>query len=492
MSVLRIGALALCLLALAIPGRAEVHGGGGPADPGRISPGGREVEAMRFPPLRWALPSVGVEVGRLVMDNGMVVYLLPDPSLPRIRASLMIRGGTDHEPLAQDGIAEIAADLLRSGGTGPHPPKDLDRLLEVGAISLETRVTRETTEIHLDALSGERARGLQLLAELARQPRWDEEKLAILKERVHESLRRQDDRPASIVAREFPHLLFGDHPYGRRLRWEAVERLDPEQLAAWHGAHFGPDRAFLALSGDFDPAEVEAELRRLFSDWRALGGGGPETPTLPDEPGGGVFLIDKDLTQSNVIVGHRGVARTDPERATLEVMNYILGGGGFSSRLTQAVRNRAGLAYSVRSVLDLSSARQGLFYANLQTRSESTRQALDLVLQEFARLRSEPISQGELAQAQEALVNQMVFHFDTPHETALRLMGLELLGMDPEEYRGYEARIRAVTADDVLRVARRVLVPERLVTLVVGKAAAVEGSLEGLGQIVRIPLTPVK
>lgn len=486
--------LLLTLLAAALllaPAQAQHGRGGAPVDESRRSAGGRAVEKMKFPPLTWSVPQVGRDVERLVLSNGVVVYLLRDATLPRVQASLVVRGGGLYEPLEKHGLADLTADLMRTGGTAAFTPEEVDRRLEVKAIDLETGISAETTYVRLDVLKGELSPGLEMLAEVALRPRFDPKQIEVTRQQVHESLRRQNDRPAQIAGREFPHLVYGEHPFGRKLRWPTVQGLTREDMQAWHTRLWTPDRAFLAVAGDFERDALVAELERVFAGWKPNGLALPGVPAQPEDPSGGVFLVERKLNQSSVMVGHLGVDRQDPDREAIQVLNYILGGGSFSSRLMEEVRNRAGLAYSVSSSFDVGSVQRGLFMASFQTRADATRQALDLVLAEIRGIREEPVTAAELRQAKDSLVNGMVFQFDQPFEIVRRLMTLEIQGLPADYYETWARKVGAVTAADVQRVARRVLQPDRLVLLVVGEPKSFDKPLEDLGPVKRVELDEV-
>lgn len=476
-------ALFLVLAGLLAPAavRAEPHGGVVP--PGRRSPGSRLVQGMAFPPFRWQVPRLGVQVQRRTLSNGVVVYLLRDSTLPRVQASLVVRGGSLHEPLERHGVALMASELQRTGGTRSHSPEELDRILEVEALDLETGLSSETSYVRLDVLRDHLSSGLELLAEVALHPRFDARQLEITREQFHESLRRRNDRPADVVNREFPHLLFGDDPEGRMLRWPPLQALGVGDLQDWHGLLWTPDRAFLAVAGDFEPEALTAELERVLGAWRPNGRPLPAPPEVGADPPAGVFLVERAVNQSSVILGHLGVSREDPDREALQVLDYILGAGSFSSRLVERVRNREGLAYSINSTVQVDTPRRGMVLVSFQTRSGATRKALDLALEEFRRIREEPVTGAELEQARASLVNSMVFRFDQPFETVRRLMGLEIQGFPADHYEAWARRLQAVTAADVQRVARRVLRPERLVTLVLGQSSAFEAPLDDLGPV---------
>jgi len=482
-SLLLLG-IALCLALAPVQVHADT------ALPAR-SQGRQVVDKMVFPPMKFNVPRVGTEVLRRVLPNGMVVWMVPDPTLPRVRARLVVRGGTLHESLPQHGLVALTSTVQRTGGTRNLPPEDLDRRLELEAIELDSGFADEISLLDLDVLSGGLETGLELLAEVARHPRFDAAQLEIAREQLHEELRRQNDTPGRIAQREFPYLLFGQDPSGRRLSWPTVQALSQEDLRAWHARIWTPDRAFLAVAGDFEPEALMARLERVFGDWKPNGTTLPEVPRLGTEPGGGVFLVERPLNQSHVVMGHLGISRDDPDLEAIQVMDYILGSGSFSSRLVEKVRNRAGLAYSVGSKVTTDDPRRGRFQVVFQTRTDATRRAIDLVRAEIDGLREKPVSAAELQQARGSLLNSMVSWFDNPFRTAWRFMELELQGRPYEHFQTRMDKLRAVTQADVQRVARRVLQPDRMVFLVVGQSDGFDASLEDLGKVQKVELETV-
>ncbi|NMA27669.1 MAG: insulinase family protein [Burkholderiales bacterium] len=455
------------------------------------SRGRQAVDKMVFPPMKFKLPQVGDEVLRRVLSNGMVVWMVPDSTLPWVRARLAVRGGTLHESLPQHGLVALTSTVQRTGGTRNLSPEELHRKLELEAIELYSDFSAEFSLLELDFLSEGLETGLELLSEVARHPRFDAAQLEIAREQFHEELRRQNDTPSRITHREFPYLVFGEDPSGRKLSWPTLQTISREDLLAWHARIWTPDRAFLAVAGDFEPDALMARLESVFGDWKPNGVALPEVPSLGTEPANGVFLVERPLNQSHVVMGHMGISRHDPDLEPIEVMDYILGSGSFSSRLVERIRNRAGLAYSVSSRIGIKDPRRGSFRIAFQTRTDATHRAIDMVRTEIEELREQPVSEAELQQARASLLNSMVSWFDNPFQTVCRFMDLELQGKPYDYFQTRMDNLRAITREDVQRVARRVLQPDRLILLVVGNSEGFDASLEDLGPVQKVELQTV-
>ncbi|MEJ5253434.1 MAG: pitrilysin family protein, partial [Armatimonadota bacterium] len=241
-----------------------------------------------------------------------------------------------------------------------------------------------------------------------------------------------------------------------------------------------PRNIWIAVTGDFDRRAVLEELRRLFGGWK---GGSPALPVIPapkEQPAATGFIA-KQADQAHLRIGHLGVAYGVPERAALDVLNYILG-GSFTSRLTHEIRDKRGLAYAVWSSIAPANPR-GLFSIGCQTKSESAEEVIQLIREQVRRLTEEPPSEEELQQAKESLVNSFVFRFPTASDAVSAQMLLEIHGLPRDTYDTYIARVQVVTAQDVLAAARKYIHPDRLRVLVVGdgkKLARLAGQAQRL------------
>jgi len=462
------------------PPAAEARGGA-------RSPGFLEIRRMAFPPLDLAFPRVGREVERRVLSNGLVVFLYPDRRLPLVEATAMVRGGTAYEGDDAWTAMVLLGSQLRAGGTAATPAAALDAALERMAASIETGAGPEAITASLNVLSRDVDRGLDLLAQVLRTPAFDPGKFRVAQGRLLEDIRRRDEEPARLAARTFSRLLYTDrHPEGRELDPEKVRAVTPDHLRALHARYLHPNNMLLAVAGDFDPAEMTARLERTLGAWPA---GAVALPPLPRADGRfrpGVFLVPRPLDQATVLLGHLGIDRTNPDRYAVELMDIILGRSGFSSRITERVRSDEGLAYSVGTFYATGTRDLGSFRTQVQTKNESVGRALTAVLEEIRKMGEAPVSDEELAAAQEALVNSFVFRWQSPSQVAAQLMTLEFDGLPADHYQTLLDRYRAVTRADVLRVAGRYLHPRQMTVVVVGDPARFDGPLTAFGPVTRL------
>lgn len=417
---------------------------------------------IEYPPLQYTLP----KPERVVLPNGIVVYVLEDRDLPLVEVEVRLRGGRLYEPGEKAGLSEVMVQAWRNGGTLARSPDAFNTAVEDIAALLEVDEDGDTISLTLSVLARDWRQGLRLLAELLRTPAFREEQVQLAKARLIEQIRRRNDDLAGIASREFAGLVYGtEHPLGRLPTVQTVQRVTRRDLLEWHRRLVTPRNLWVAVTGDIDQSVVLAELRRLFSSWR---GATPALPSIPapQEQGALTGFIAKQAEQAHVRVGHLGVPRGVSERAALDVLNYILG-GSFTSRLTREIRDSRGLAYAVWSSFSPANPR-GLFVMGCQTKGESAEEVIALMREQARRLTQEPPSAEELQQAKESLVNSFVFRFPTVSDAVSAQMLLEIHGLPRDTYDTYIERVRAVTAQDVLAAARKYIHPDRLLVLVVG------------------------
>ncbi len=453
------------------------------------SPGSLLVKHMTVAPLKVTIPRVGREVERQVLPNGLVLYVAEDRTLPLVEVYAVVRAGSLTEPSDRPGVAQLTASELRNGGTASLAGSVLDEELEGMGASLEVSASSEAITLHLSALAKDADRTLQLFVDVLRHPAFAPGPFQTSKGRLIEDLRRVVENPSRLLAREFARRLYTeDHPLGRPLTAANVASIQRDDLVAHHRRLFHPNNVLLAVAGDFRQDEMTAKLAALFGDWRAATLDLPAVPPVTPRFERGVYIIPRPLDQASLILGHVGIDRFNPDRYAIELMDRILGGSGFNSRVVERVRTEEGLAYSVATAFPTGSREPGLFRATLQTKNENVPRATTVILEEIRRIQEQPVTPLELARAKEALSNSFVFRFTSRFRTVLQLLMLEFDGYPPDYYENLLDRYRAVTAGDIQRVARQYLHPDATTILVVGDAARFEGAMAAFGPVHR--LTP--
>ena len=440
--------------------------------------------SLKRPPLRFNPPAPV----KKVLANGLTLYLLPDRELPLLNAVAYVKTGSLYEPADKVGLADLTGTVLRTGGAAGRTGDELDRTLEFVGATVETDIGQEYGTASMSVLKKDADTGLQALADVLRRPTFAAEKVLLAKQHLIEGIRRKNDSPEAIADRLFAQAIYGEKsPWAREPTIAGVEGITRQDLVEFHARTLAPNNTYLAVAGDMSAAEMEQHVARFFGDWERKPVSSPTVDPVPQTVTPGVLVVPKETNQSNIRIGHLGIRRHAPDQFPVKVLNYILGAGGFSSRLMAEVRTRRGLAYSVWGFLGDAPDR-GLFTVGAETKVETTHAAITAMRQVVDRMVQGPIPAAELSGAKEALLNTFVFRYQSRFQIASQRALLDLLGYPPDYLASYPKRVAAVTAADVRRAARAHLHPERMVILVVGPPARFEKPLSGLGAVRTVPL----
>jgi predicted Zn-dependent peptidase len=418
---------------------------------------------------------------RVVLENGLVCYLVADRSVPVLHAELRLRAGELWLPKNKRGLAKLAGRLLRDGGSGELDAAALDRRLDAIAAEIATEIGRDAGTATLWTLSRHAGEALALFADVTLRPRFDGSRIRRAKQDLEEEVEHRDDDPQALLSRRFDEAVYGDHPAAWRETKESIEEATRDDLAAWTRRWLRPERAVLSIAGDFDRSAMEKTLRDLFGGWRGEGAAPDLRVPPPKKQPGALVLVEKGTNQGFVQMGHATVAPDHPDWYALTVMDYILGDGSFTSRVTSRVRNDEGLAYSAGSYFSPEKYYPGTIGLYFQSKAESVAFAAKICVEEARRLREAPVREDELARAKDALRLSLPERFATAARAADALAENEFLGRPLDWYARYGERIAAVTADDVRRVAREHLRPDDFVVVAVGPTSAMSARDERHG-----------
>jgi predicted Zn-dependent peptidase len=438
---------------------------------------------MTFPPLSFNPP----KAERSVLSNGMVVYLLENPELPLIRVSALIRTGSVFDPPGLSGLAEMTARVLRNGGTLFQTPQTINQTLEMMGAQVEFSMEMEWGSASLFARKQDFPRVLSIFADLLINPGFDPPQVDLAKKAALEAIRRSNDNPEEIAYREFRRVLYRGNPRGEVPTLESIEQIQRGDLIAFYRKFFQPNNIFLGISGDFKKKEMIESLEKALSGWsRAL----VELPFIPlpsPQEGKSIYYASKDLPQSTILLGHLSLPLGHPDYFPFQVLNFILGGGGFNSRLTQEIRSNQGLAYAVGSFYR-GRVGYGVFGTFCQTKSKSTHRVISLLYEIIEGMKKNPPGSEALDWAKNALINQFIFSFTSSAEVAQQQMKLEYDGLPDDYLEKYQERVSAVTLEDLGRAARDHLHPEKSILMVVGKGEDFDRPLSSFGAVQQIEL----
>jgi zinc protease len=427
-----------------------------------------------------ALPQIHIPpIERKTLKNGLQLLLLEDHDLPVVRGYLYWRIGSLYEPADKLGLAELTGELLREGGTVKRKPEDFDAALAAVGADIETDVGREYGLISFRCLREDLPKVLDLVFEMLREPAFDAKKLELVRTRMLESLRRQNDDPGKLATREFPKLIYGpDNVWSRSANPASVQAVTREDIVAFYQRFIYPDRMVLALSGDFHPKTAVRLVEKATDGMAKADQPLPEIPKLSKTWKAGLTMIPKATDQSTVILGHYGDWRFNPDKFALLLLNDILGGEALVSRLGKRVRSTLGLAYGIYSRFGLESD-LGVFMIMAQTKGPSTRQVLAesrRILEEIRRPGS--VSEAELAFYKQSLLNSLYSEYEPRYNFAKDEARFAFFGYPPNYLELFRENIEKVTLADIHRVAEQYLRPDALQVLVVGSPKAV-GPLPG-------------
>jgi len=460
-------AAALTLLALAGQAFAQV----------------KDYREIKAPPLRSFKVA---QPKRIALPNGMVILLLEDHELPLIRGTARIRGGGREVPADKAGMAGILGSSWRTGGTKARTGDQLDEFLESRAAIVETSTSDDSMTVSLNILKNDFDTVLPIFVELLRSPEFRQDKIDLAKTQANTGISRRNDEPGGILFRESTKLGYGaDSPYARQPEYATIASITRDDLLAFHKRFVHPNNIVLGLAGDFNSAEVEKKLRQAFASWPK----GPQAPApvtagTPAKPG--VYFVGKDdVNQSNVAMVHGGIVRNNPDYAAVQVLNEVIN----NDRLFPRIRTQQGLAYSVGGGVSSDWDHPALFRAQVGTKSGTTVQAIESLRKELAGLHTEPFTTDEITRGKESILNAHIFTVDTKPKVLNQAMNLEFYGYPADWYQVYPSRVEKVTAEDVARVAKKYVSPDRVALLVVGKDKDFDKALSTLGTVTPIDIT---
>jgi zinc protease len=419
---------------------------------------------------------------RIELKNGIVVFLQEEHDLPFISGSVLIPGGSRDVDPGKAGLIGLYGQAWRTSGTAKMGGDAMDDFLEAKAAHIETAGDDDSTALSWDSLKGDADRVFSMAMDLLFHPQFSSEKLELAQQQEATAIVRRNDDEDGIAGRESAKLVYGvNSPYTRQPELATIGAVTLADLEAWHDRTL-KGKLIVGISGDFDPAAMEAKVRAAFEGLPAVT---PEPPRRDEfaGPTPGVYFIDKeDVNQSNVQIVGLGIDRHNPDVPAIVVMDEILG-GGFGSRLFQKIRTQLGLAYAVGGGFELTYDHPGEFRVEVLTKSATTVEATANALEEIAGTNSRPFTEEELKRAKDDILNSFLFRYDTKDKILAERERLEFYGYPADYLETYRAALEKVTLDDVTAAAKKYVHPGKLAVLVVGNGPEIKQSqgLDALG-----------
>jgi zinc protease len=416
---------------------------------------------------------------RIELKNGIVLFLQEDHELPFVSGSVLIPSGSRDEDAAKTGLVDLYGQAWRTSGTAKVNGDALDDLLEAKAAHIETAGDNDSTALSWDSLKGDADQVFSLAMDLLFHPKFSAEKLQLAQQQEATGIVRRNDDEGEIASRESAKLVYGaNSPYTRQPELATMGSVTQDDLKAWHDRTIG-GKLIVSISGDFDPAAMEAKLRAAFESLPPAEPAPVRHDVFPGAKPGVSFIDKEDVNQSNVEIVGLGTDRHNPDVPALAIMNEILG-GSFASRLFQKVRTELGLAYSVGGGLGFGYDHPAEFRVMVLTKSVSTVDATKAALAEIDGLNSRPFTEEELARAKDNILNSFLFRYDTREKVLAESVRLEFYGYPADYLETYKAALEKVTVADLGRVAKKYIHPDKMAVLVVGNGPEIKPGLEEL------------
>jgi zinc protease len=435
---------------------------------------------IRYKPLTFAPP----EAERVELKNGMILYILEDHEIPLVNISALIRTGSIYDPPGKEGLAEITGNVMRTGGTKKRTGGEIDEELEYFAGSITVSAGMESGLATLSVLKKDLDEGLDIFADIIINPVFDSNKLKTAKDLKIETLRRILDEPQKVAFREFKRIIYRGNPRGKLPSIKTVKEIGRDDLIKFHRRFYYPGNIMIAIVGDIKRDKAISKINRFFGQWDKK----EETETIPPpqlKQTKSINYAYKDVPQSTIIIGYLTPGRNNPDFYPFTVLNFILGSGGFRSRIVHEVRSNLGLAYSTGSFYN-GRSEYGVFGAYAVTKSSSTAEVLSLIMSIINDVRNNRVAESELLWAKKSINNKFIFTFNATDQIAIQQMMLRYNKLPEDFLKTYTAKIEKVTFEDLKRVAKKYLSRDQSTIIVVGNERDFDKPLSTFGNVYKI------
>ncbi len=426
-----------------------------------------------------------------VLPNGLTVYALEYREQPVLALRLVLAAGSKNDPTDLAGVASFTADLLNKGTQKRTATQIAQTIDQVGG-SLEASADMESTVVSAGVLKDDVALAFELMTDIVMNPLFSAEELARVQQQAVSSLEANMEDPEFIADAAFQRAIYGSHPYAHLEGGtvNSIPGIKREDLVEFHRTYYAPNTSALAIVGDLSSGEAFKLAEEWFGSWKLKKVPASLETAIPRLQGRRIIVIDKpDSVQTEIRLGHTMVGRKDPEYFPLLVSSYVLGGSA-SGRLNQLLRVDRGLTYGAFTTIQPRKG-PGSFYSVTETRTEKTGEALNLIIQEIERFRSAEVPALELKNSKAFIIGSFPLSLELPSDLASRLTTVFLYELGDDYLKTYRDKLAAVSASDMLRVAKARVSAQDAAIVLVGKAYDFVKDLEALGEVEVIPITEV-
>ncbi|MBF0554193.1 MAG: insulinase family protein [Nitrospirae bacterium] len=426
-----------------------------------------------------SINAFAMDTRRVVMPNGLVVLYSERHNLPVVRMSLIINASKLDEPARLAGLAHLTAEMLTEG-TKHRTSKEIHEEIEFTGASIETSTTSDYTAVGLSVLKKDLPVLFEIFADCILNPTFTEAELRQKKELIKGGLKHEEESPAYAADKAFMAAVYGKFPYGRVSEGtpETINMIKRDDVVKFHSDFYVPAGSILSVAGDVTYEELMGLIDKHLSasaGWTVHANGPAkkrEAFELPKSTAKKAVLINRDTQQANIILGGMGVRRDNPDFYAVSIMNYILGGGGFASRMVKAIRDNLGLAYDIHSHF-ASFKYAGDFQVVIQTKNEFTNVAVEEILKQIKAMKEGVITDEELSDAKAYLTGSFPRKLDTMDKISMFMAQVEFYGLGIDFDKRYPAIINAITKEDVRRAAQKYLVGNNYKLAIAGNQAKI-------------------
>lgn len=450
-----------------------------------VSRGGEKLpvrpEQLQYKNLQRSVP----EVSKVVLPNGIRVFHYESKDLPRVQIQFLLNAGSNLDPEAKVGLAALTANSLRAGGTEDIAPDEFDQKLDFLGSDFTLSADRESVAGQIYFLTRNTDATMELVKKILLTPRFEAKKFQQEKDKVSENLRRQNDEPDELSRREFRKIVYGkDAVLARTVSSSTLEALTPESAKEFYNTYYCPSSLWVGVSGDISKDDAVKLIDKYFGEWKKSAPALPDLASLDvqEVTSGGVFLTEKETAQSQIRIGELGLVRKSPDAYAANVFNSIYGTGGFSSRLMNRVRTKNGFAYGVGGGL-MSDTPKGLFAVVAGTQSGKTVAAIKEILDVTKESLEQPPTPQELDIAKKDTISSFYTQFSTPKNIVSVHLLYDYRGYADDYLKTFADKIQAVTAEQVLDVAKKYINPAEFKIYVVGQSKDFDAPLDSLGKV---------
>lgn len=438
------------------------------------------TDKLLYPPLQFDLPSAE----RIILGNGIVLYFLEDHELPLVTINALVKTGTMYDPIGKEGVAELTTYVMKTGGTQKLSSTEIDNQFDFMAASPSITAALDSAQIDFSLSNKDIDHGLELLSQILITPAFEQIKFDLAKGLKKEELRRLKDDPQRLAIREFNRLIYRDNPRGRFASMQSLGNIERSDLIKFHEQFFQPQNIMFSVTGDISREEAVNKIGRYFGSWKS--GLNDVTPSLPPQNSNtGLFYINKDIPQSTIISGQLSPGKNNPDFYAFTVLDFIIGSGGFPSRIFSAVRSNEGLAYSAGSFYRARSD-HGVFAAYAFTKTESTFKTLSLIDSVLESVQSNTINANEIEWAKKSINNGFIFSFTSAGQIAWQQMKLEYDRLPADFLSTYRGKIENIRLGDMNKIAEKYLDKKNNCTLILGNIKKIGQPLSNINKPILI------